>query len=215
MSSTSVSFWSCCCQIVISGQASTSAAIRPRCCELAGLLMTHPLRLTPEEAVKAVMWILMCSNDLLFVLGASYSLRPSAVALVLGSQCLLPATSPVEVAMLMRMVMLLTTFQSDMLLHDNASTNLVTSFINTFAWSCRVWLYRGLTDAVQVHSFRCLTTTALYCMYVCMWVLMYYIFSTNYWACVFETAAFLSLSPAEINGIQISAGQRETCDYYQ
>lgn len=29
--------------------------------------MTHPLHLTPEEAVKAVMWILMCSNDLLFV----------------------------------------------------------------------------------------------------------------------------------------------------
>lgn len=34
--------------------------------------MTHPPRLTPEEAVKAVMWILMCSNDLLFVLGAFF-----------------------------------------------------------------------------------------------------------------------------------------------
>lgn len=92
--------------------------------------MTHPLRLTPEEAVKAVMWILMCSNDLLFVLGASFSLRPNTVALVLESQCLLPATSPVEVAVLMRMGMLLIC-QSDILLHNNALTNLVTSFINT------------------------------------------------------------------------------------
>lgn len=72
---TSVSFWSRCCQIAISGQASTWAAIRPRCGELAGLPMTHPARLTPEEAAKAVMWILMCSNDLLYVLGAFFSGR--------------------------------------------------------------------------------------------------------------------------------------------
>lgn len=34
--------------------------------------MTHPVPLTPEEAVKAVMWILMRSNNLLFVLGAFF-----------------------------------------------------------------------------------------------------------------------------------------------
>lgn len=28
--------------------------------------------MTPEEAVKAVMWILMCSNDHLYVLGAFF-----------------------------------------------------------------------------------------------------------------------------------------------
>lgn len=35
--------------------------------------MTHPGRLSPKEAVKAVMWILMCSNDLLFVSGIFFA----------------------------------------------------------------------------------------------------------------------------------------------
>lgn len=53
--------------------------------------MTQPLHLTPEEAVKAVMWILMCSNDLLFVF--------ICVALALESWRPLPAASPVKVNM--------------------------------------------------------------------------------------------------------------------
>lgn len=60
--------------------------------------MTQPLHLTPEEAVKAVMWILMCSNDLLFVF--------ICVALALESWCPLPAASPVKVNTIMRMVMM-------------------------------------------------------------------------------------------------------------
>lgn len=60
--------------------------------------MTQPLHLTPEEAVKAVMWILMCSNDLLFVF--------ICVAFALESWRPLPAASPVKVNTIMRMVMM-------------------------------------------------------------------------------------------------------------
>lgn len=46
--------------------------------------MTHPARFTMEEAVKTVMWILMCPNDLLFVLGAFFP-ASTRVTLVVSS----------------------------------------------------------------------------------------------------------------------------------
>lgn len=94
---TSLSFWSCCCQIAISGQASTGAAVRPRCSELAGLLMTHPQLLTLEEAVKAVMWILIGANDLFVCLRLSCSWASITAARIRQRQCLVSAASPVEV----------------------------------------------------------------------------------------------------------------------
>lgn len=78
--------------------------------------------LTPEEAVKAVMWILIRSNDpLCLVPGASFVSRPRRLPL---------AVSPVKVSTLMRTVTALTMCRSDKLLHNDALANLVTSFIN-------------------------------------------------------------------------------------
>lgn len=80
--------------------------------------MTHPACLPPEEAVEAIMWILMCSNDLSFVLGSSH--LPGRAS---GITC------ESDVIIIMRALMQLMAYQRDMPLHNNALANLVTLFM--------------------------------------------------------------------------------------